>query len=229
MAKAESGKSTGSTLSTDTVNGHARDKGDGEWVTLRRAAEETGVSISTLRSWYRKGLVDSRVEKGPNGSQRMVRLAEITSRARRDNGREAQPAPGPGTAAFPGELRELIAELASARERAGRAEARADFLAQELADLRSAPREAGNEHARELDAENRMLRERLELMRVQAEDMARRLSAIEGVPDEIDLDADEEPGLPPEEEDEFLAVTQRWKARRLRRKAARRSARSARS
>jgi hypothetical protein len=31
-----------------------------EWVTLKEAAEQIGVSITTIREWYRSGAVDSR-------------------------------------------------------------------------------------------------------------------------------------------------------------------------
>lgn len=240
MAKQTTGKAgSRATLSKDTDNGRAQSKAqgkaqasNGDWVTLRRASEETGVSISTLRSWYRKGVVDSRVEKGPNGSQRIVRLEEIAGRAKRADKTEATDAhtrePRADGVALPNELREMIDELAEARERAGRAEARADFLARELTDLRARPSDQ-REHVAALEAENRMLRARLDMMLRQAEEMARRLSAIEGEPDEIDLTQNGEPALPPEEEDEYLALAQRWKARRIRRKAARREARAART
>lgn len=118
-------------------------------------------------------------------------------------------------------LPDLIEELAQARERAGRAEARAELLMQQLTELRS--QSANTDHG-SLHTENEMLRERFERLRDQAEDMARRLSLIEDG-DAIELDLDEvEPRPPPEEEDEFLAMTQRWKARRKRRKFARREA-----
>ena len=233
MTKRTGGKSAGSTLTKDVVNGQGPTKargdgtaaeGDNGWVTLRRASEQTGVPISTLRSWYRKGLIDSRVEKGPNGSQRIVRLDEVAGRAKPAPEGSSSPAEVGDGGSVAAELRAVIDELAAARERAGRAEARADLLAQELEELRR--RGSDGEHVIALEAENRMLRERHELMREQAEGMARRLSAIEGVPDEIDLTDEGEPAIPPPEEDEYLALAQRWKARRIRRKAARRSARA---
>ncbi len=233
MAKRSGGKSQGSTLTAGGVSGQgrARDAGaqarkaDDGWVTLRQASDDTGVSISTLRSWYRKGLIDSRVEKGPNGSQRIVRLQEVAARARPAT-RPAGTGDGlPDRNARAGELRQVIEELAAARERAGRAEARADLLAQELSELRERAANGGGEHVATLEAENRMLRERLELMRGQAEEMARRLSAFDGPPEEIDLTDDGEPAIPPPEEDEYLALAQRWRARRMRRKVARKNAR----
>ncbi|HYN35578.1 MAG TPA: hypothetical protein VEV82_01240 [Actinomycetota bacterium] len=193
-------------------------------MTLRRASDETGVSISTLRNWYRKGLVDSRIEKGPNGTQRLVELAEVGSRVPQKKTPD-RTAPGASTSieavSVSKSLPDLIEELAQARERAGRAEARAELLMQQLTELRS--QSANTDHG-SLHTENEMLRERFERLRDQAEDMARRLSLIEDG-DAIELDLDEvEPRPPPEEEDEFLAMTQRWKARRKRRKFARREA-----
>lgn len=201
-------------------------KSDGNWVTLRRASDETGVSISTLRNWYRKGLVDSRIEKGPNGTQRLVELGEVGGRVPEKNTPERTlPAASTsiGAVSVSKALPDLIEELAQARERAGRAEARAELLMQQLTELRSQSGSSSADH-HSLHAENEMLRERFERLRDQAEDMARRLSFIEDG-EAIELDVDElEPGVPPEEEDEFLAMTQRWKARRKRRKFARREA-----
>jgi transposase-like protein len=44
------------------------------WVTLDEAARATGVSRSTLRSWYRKGLIASRMVPSLHGPQRLVPL-----------------------------------------------------------------------------------------------------------------------------------------------------------
>ena len=234
MTKRSNGRTPQSTLSKKSGGKQGRAEAprrtDG-WITLRGASDETGVSISTLRNWYRKGLIDSRVEKGPNGSQRIVRLDEVTARTKR----VSEPASGPararnespaskGPADLPvsPSLSDLIAEHAAACERAGRAEARNEFLERELEELRMRLDGSGSERYKSLQAENKMLRERVELLRVQAEDMARRLSSIEGEPEEIDLD---DRKIPPPEEDEFLALTQRWKARRRRKRAARRDAR----
>ena len=201
-------------------------KSEGNWVTLRHASDETGISISTLRNWYRKGLVNSRIEKGPNGTQRLVELGEVRGRVPQKYAPERTT---PGATASIGEvavsksLPDLIEELAQARERAGRAEARAELLMQQLTELRSQSGASDANH-NTLHAENEMLRERFERLREEAEDMARRLSFIEDG-EVIDLDADEiDVRPPPEENDEFLAMTQRWKARRKRRKFARREA-----
>ena len=51
------------------------------WVPLAEAAEHTGVSRSTLRNWYRNGQIRSRLEDGPYGPQRLVKLDEVSQRA----------------------------------------------------------------------------------------------------------------------------------------------------
>ena len=52
-----------------------------DWVTLERAAGETGVSRAALRTWYRTGQIPSRLVEGPHGPQRLVPLALVAARA----------------------------------------------------------------------------------------------------------------------------------------------------
>jgi transposase len=52
-----------------------------DWVTLEKAAAETGVSRAALRSWYRTGQIPSRLVDGPHGPQRLVPLAMVAERA----------------------------------------------------------------------------------------------------------------------------------------------------
>src|SRR5258707_5275036 len=52
-----------------------------DWVTLERAAAETGVSRAALRNWYRTGQIPSRLVDGPHGPQRLVPLSVIAARA----------------------------------------------------------------------------------------------------------------------------------------------------
>src|SRR5215510_4800566 len=52
-----------------------------DWVTLERAAADTGVSRAALRSWYRTGQIPSRLGDGPHGPQRLVPLALVAARA----------------------------------------------------------------------------------------------------------------------------------------------------
>jgi len=52
-----------------------------DWVTLERAAADTGASRAALRSWYRTGQIPSRLVDGPHGPQRLVPLAVVAARA----------------------------------------------------------------------------------------------------------------------------------------------------
>jgi transposase len=52
-----------------------------DWVTLERAASQTGASRAALRTWYRSGQIPSRLVEGPHGPQRLVPLAMVASRA----------------------------------------------------------------------------------------------------------------------------------------------------
>ena len=52
-----------------------------EWVTLEKAAEQTGVSRAALRTWYRGGQIPSRLVDGPHGPQRLVPLGLVAERA----------------------------------------------------------------------------------------------------------------------------------------------------
>ena len=52
-----------------------------DWVTLEKAAVETGVSRAALRTWYRNGQIPSRLVEGPHGPQRLVPLAVVAERA----------------------------------------------------------------------------------------------------------------------------------------------------
>ncbi|HTU06964.1 MAG TPA: hypothetical protein VMG13_15530 [Trebonia sp.] len=52
-----------------------------DWVTLERAAADTGVSRAALRTWYRTGQIASRLVDGPHGPQRLVPLSVVAERA----------------------------------------------------------------------------------------------------------------------------------------------------
>jgi hypothetical protein len=54
----------------------------GDWVTLRVASEATGVALSTLRNWARKGRVPTALEEAAEGTHRMVSLEGVRARAR---------------------------------------------------------------------------------------------------------------------------------------------------
>jgi transposase len=52
-----------------------------DWVTLERAAADTGASRAALRNWYRTGQIPSQLVDGPHGPQRLVPLALVAARA----------------------------------------------------------------------------------------------------------------------------------------------------
>ncbi|MGH9122384.1 MAG: excisionase [Acidimicrobiales bacterium] len=51
------------------------------WVTLEEAVAATGLSRSTLRSWYRTGRIPSRMVGGIHGPQRIVPLSAVVDQA----------------------------------------------------------------------------------------------------------------------------------------------------
>jgi transposase len=55
------------------------------WVTLDEASSATGVSRSTLRSWYRSAQIPSRMVAGVHGPQRLVPLEAVVDRALRSS------------------------------------------------------------------------------------------------------------------------------------------------
>ena len=59
----------------------ATDPPDEGWVTLAEACRATGLSRSTLRSWYRAGAVPSRMIAGAHGPERLVRLDAVVERS----------------------------------------------------------------------------------------------------------------------------------------------------
>jgi hypothetical protein len=58
-----------------------RDRDDPDWLTLREAADLTGIPVSTLRKWARRESVSTYLEETPIGQLRMVSLKGIQRRA----------------------------------------------------------------------------------------------------------------------------------------------------
>ena len=105
--------------------------GDGPWtwITLAEAADEAGVSRSTLRAWYRDGQVPSQLEPGPHGPQRTVPRELVLERALKARGRlDHDPAP----ARRPDSVTTVEAILADAARREERLQARIAELEQEV-------------------------------------------------------------------------------------------------
>jgi hypothetical protein len=94
-----------------------------EWVTLERAAAETGVSRAALRTWYRTGQIASRLVDGPHGPQRLVPRDVVAARA------EASPRLRKSAERRLGDE----AELEILRDRVGRLELRLAELERRLA------------------------------------------------------------------------------------------------
>src|ERR1039457_5038177 len=76
-----------------------------DWVTLERAAAETGASRAALRTWYRSGQIPSRLVDGPHGPQRLVPLAMVAGRAEASPPARRPAAPRPGQEGGMGGLR----------------------------------------------------------------------------------------------------------------------------
>ncbi len=125
---------------------------DSGWVTVREASESTGVPMSTIRGWYRRGRVSRRDGTRP-GSPLEVRADEVAGLAARrtrigvPDGSPGDPQQSSAGVLVPldswqqllrqlGNLHEAGRDLAEARERAARAETEARFLRERLADLR---------------------------------------------------------------------------------------------
>jgi hypothetical protein len=73
----------------------------GDWLTLREASDATGVQLSTLRNWARKGRVPTALEESADGTHRMVSLEGVRARARQLGHpiNETRPKPTPPLAA----------------------------------------------------------------------------------------------------------------------------------
>jgi len=136
-----------------------------DWVTLREASTATGIPVTTLRNWARKGRVATSLDETGDGTRRMVSLEGVKTRARQ-LGQDIEPlaasgtvatssvveqdpgSPPPGTMLVPidawdklllqlGNLHQAGQQLAEARERAGRAETEVAFLRERLAEVRA--------------------------------------------------------------------------------------------
>ncbi len=68
-----------------TPEGDMRVSSEGDtgvtWVTLRDASNATGVSISTLRKWRKKGELESQMAPGPTGERIEVPMTAVTDLA----------------------------------------------------------------------------------------------------------------------------------------------------
>lgn len=138
--------------------------GRSDWLTLREASTATGIPVTTLRNWARKGRVATSLDETADGTRRMVSLEGVKARARQlgqdvehmaatETGppptvEQDRGSPPPGTMLVPidawdkmllqlGNLHQAGQQLAEARERAARAETEAAFLRERLAEMRA--------------------------------------------------------------------------------------------
>lgn len=74
----ERGPATASSSDWDGVLAQlSHEAPDEGWVTLAEAQQATGLSRSTLRSWFRSGRIASKMMVGPHGPQRLVPLDAV--------------------------------------------------------------------------------------------------------------------------------------------------------
>ena len=108
------------------------------WVSLKEAEQVTGVRVKTMRVWYSKGDIQSRLVDGRRGPERRVLLGEVEARRRpeaasRSERSESDALPQPVLQAFA----EMAAQLADRSAAAARAETEASFLRGQVSDLRA--------------------------------------------------------------------------------------------
>lgn len=140
---------------------------DPKWVTLQSASEQSGIAISTLRNWHRRGLIDARREREGKRTRTLVRRDQVLARVRDED--PGAPSQGGSAETTSGSLpsdplwTDLIRELGQAYERTGRAEAQVELLSRQVAELSA--RAAERSRLEILEKENRLLREELERTR----------------------------------------------------------------
>ena len=116
----------------DALEGWKAELANAGWVTLAEAEAATGVSRSALRSWYRKGELETRVEEGPHGPQHLVELDAVLDRVARSPRLARRTVVAPASTGNDEALHRLIDLLAAQIEKA---EARAERAEAALFDL----------------------------------------------------------------------------------------------
>jgi hypothetical protein len=136
----------------------------GTWLPAKDAAREASVSVSAVRKWYSKGRIPSRLEPGPTGDRRVVRLEDVVAQrdTRRDHGEAPKHATGPprGNPEAPleastgdnmlvprdawdkvmsqlGHLHQAGQELAEEARARAKAETKVEFLQERMGELRA--------------------------------------------------------------------------------------------
>lgn len=125
-------------------------------ISLREAEHRFGIRVSTLRAWSRRKSIDAVQASGPHGAQWMVTPESVAHYLSRRSPKTAQAGPSQTTGLTDdgssmlvprdawdklmdqlGNLHEAGMQLATARERAAKAETEATFLRERLSEMRS--------------------------------------------------------------------------------------------
>jgi hypothetical protein len=121
------------------------------WVTAADAADAAGVTPDEVRSWAARGEIVSQEGAGPAGATIMVRLDEVMSRASGSGAGAVDLAPVAASPVAPApsgqdghvdmaplitSIPDLMGQVASATDRAARAETKVEFLRQQMAEMR---------------------------------------------------------------------------------------------
>jgi len=125
-------------------------------ISLREAEHRFGIRVSTLQAWSRRKSIDAVRASGPHGVQWMVTPESVAHYLSRRSPKTVQTGPHQSTGATDdgssmlvprdawdklmdqlGNLHEAGMQLATARERAAKAETEATFLRERLGEMRS--------------------------------------------------------------------------------------------
>lgn len=204
MTNAEQGRAEGDLAAEhDSAEGDQRVTSEGDtgipWVTLRDAEHATGVAVSTLRKWRKRGELESRMEPGPTGERITVPLEDVR-RLAQQRGAGRPPALAPtAVAAVPEPPAAAPTEPEPPRwamELLARADARTEALLDRL-------RQAEEERA-DAQRDARIAEHKLEMERERVAELERRLEGVEQVTNPEPTYLGEEP-----EEDDKLRERRR--------------------
>ena len=166
----------------------------GDWLTLRQASDATGVQLSTIRNWARKGRVPTALEESADGTHRMVSLEGVRARARQLGHPIIEPRPKP-TPYVAAASRPIVEEQATPPPGTMLVPIDAwDKMLHQLGNLHEAGQQLAEarERAARAETEAAFLRERLAEMRATPSQEP----ATAQVQDETPITAEPEPATP---------------------------------
>ncbi len=167
-------------------------------MTLREASDATGVQLSTVRNWARKGRVPTALEESADGTHRMVSLEGIRARARQLGHPIIESRPKPTSSLTPASPPIVEEEQASPPPGTMLVPIEAwDKMLHQLGNLHEAGQQLAEarERAARAETEATFLRERLAEMRAAP---SQEPATTPPVLDEIPVDAEPEPAEPPQ-------------------------------